>query len=112
MIDAVKFARKMVSQSSLDAWRDVEVAPGPDVQSDQQLEEFVRAEATTGYHYAGTCKMGSDRKAVVDPFLKVIGMDNLRVADASIIPKTVSGNTAGATMMIAHRAADFIASAY
>ena len=70
---------------------------------------FLREQATTAFHYAGTCKMGDGPEAVVDAELRVYGIDRLRVADASIIPATVSGNTAGATMMIAHKAAEMIA---
>jgi choline dehydrogenase len=63
----------------------------------------------TCYHYSGTCSMGTDDHSVVDPFLKGYGIEDLRVMDASVIPRTVSGNTAAATMMIAERGSHFIA---
>jgi len=111
MVDACKLARQIAADKHLNAWRGDELVPGSIVQNDDQIKDFIRQKASTGLHYAGTCKMGSDELAVVDPFLKVYGLDNLRVADASIMPQTVSGNTAGATMMIAHRAASLISAA-
>ena len=90
-------------------WYLREYLPGPKVETNSEIEAYVRANAGTCYHYAGTCKMGTDSMAVVDPKLRVRGVEGLRVVDASIIPKTVSGNTAAATMMIAERGAEFIA---
>ena len=77
-----------------------------------ELSEFVRLTSNTGYHVAGTCKMGakSDRLSVVDPALRVIGVEGLRVADASIFPTMVGVNIALTCMMIGERAADLIAS--
>ena len=106
---AVKFARQIGSDPAMADWYLREVQPGPKVETDQEIEAYIRATAGTCYHYAGTCKMGTDPKAVVDPRLCVRGVQGLRVVDASIIPKTVSGNTAAATMMIAERGAEFIA---
>lgn len=107
-IAALGLMREIGGSSALDSWRLTEAAPGPDVRSDAEILEYLRGSADTCYHYAGTCKMGIDTMAVVDPQLRVYGTDNLRVVDASIIPRTVSGNTAAATMMIAHRAAGMI----
>jgi choline dehydrogenase len=76
---------------------------------DGPLEEFVRQYARTVFHPAGTCRMGSDADAVVDPKLRFKGIDGLRVADASIMPRLTSGNTNAPAIMIAERAADFIA---
>jgi choline dehydrogenase len=80
----------------------------------RQIEQFLRDRADTEYHPCSTCKMGpaSDPMAVVDPTLQVYGMENLRVVDASIMPKLISGNTNAPTIMIAEKAADMIKAAY
>ena len=85
-----------------------EYVPGYAYESDEELELAVRQYSQTIYHPAGTCKMGSDATAVVDDQLRVIGIDRLRVADASIMPEIVSGNTNAPTIMIAEKAADMI----
>jgi choline dehydrogenase-like flavoprotein len=87
-----------------------ELSPGAAVASDAELEAFVRATATTTYHPVGTCRMGpaSDPSAVVDPRLRVHGVAGLRVADASIMPDIIGGNTSAPAMMIGERAADFL----
>lgn len=87
-----------------------EVAPGPQVQSDDELLDFARSEGNTAYHLIGTCRMGPADRAdsVVDSQLRVIGLDGLRVADASIMPTMPSANTAAAVFMIAEKAADMI----
>ena len=108
LIEAIQLAKRIAAHEGLQRWCKEELVPGRAVTDDAGIRAFIREQASTGLHYAGTCKMGLDPMAVVDPQLKVHGCDNLRVADASIIPRTVSGNTAGATMMIAHRAAAFI----
>lgn len=109
ILEALILARQLAAESSLRSWCEFEIAPGANLQAESELRSFIRDQAGTGLHYAGTCKMGEDETSVVDSSLRVHGLDNLRVADASIIPRTVSGNTAGATMMIAHRASDLIA---
>jgi len=84
--------------------------PGPDVVTDDQLMAHARATGSTTYHPIGTCKLGTDPMAVVDPkSMRVIGLDGLRVADASCMPTMVSGNTYAATNMIAEKASDLIA---
>jgi choline dehydrogenase len=83
--------------------------PGPDVQTDEQLMAHARATGSTTYYPVGTCKLGTDPMAVVDPqSMKVIGLSGLRIADASCMPRMVSGNTYAATNMIAGKAADLI----
>jgi len=85
------------------------MAPGDSVQNDEQILKYLRATTTTVYHPVGTCKMGIDDLAVVSPKdLKVRGMSNLRVIDASIMPSIIRGNTASATMMIGEKGARMI----
>ncbi|MCG8507184.1 MAG: GMC oxidoreductase, partial [Sphingomonadales bacterium] len=85
-----------------------EQRPGPDVESDEALAQYVRETASTVYHPVGTCKMGDDPMAVVDARLRVHGIAGLRVADASIMPQIPSGNTNAPTIMIGEKAADMI----
>jgi choline dehydrogenase len=82
--------------------------PGREVRSHEDLEQFVRDNVELLYHPVGTCRMGSDDGAVVDPDLRVNGTEGLRVVDASVMPRVISGNTNAPTMMIAARAADLI----
>ena len=88
--------------------RGTELSPGVKVRSDADVESFVRRTAATTWHPAGTCKMGNDETAVVDSCLRVRGIDGLRVVDASIMPRIISGNTNAPTIMIAEKAADLI----
>jgi len=82
--------------------------PGPEMDSDQALEQYIRRVGTTIWHPVGTCKMGHDRMAVVDGELRVRGLSGLRVADASIMPTIVSGNTNAPCIMIGEKASDLI----
>ncbi|MCE8471441.1 GMC oxidoreductase, partial [Rhodovulum sulfidophilum] len=111
MVDGMKLGREIVGQSPMDAFRVAELSPGPDCRDDEDWLQFARANGQTIYHAAGTCRMGTDIAAVVDPELKVRGIDGLRVADASVMPEMVSGNTQAAVMMIARKAAQGIISA-
>ena len=104
----VKLAREMFQQAAFDRFKGEELAPGPEVQTDAEIDAWIRSIAETIYHPVGTCKMGVDEMAVVDPELKVRGVEALRVVDASIMPILIGGNTNGPTMMIAEKAADFI----
>lgn len=110
LIEGVKLARRILAQPAFDSSRGVEMLPGSAVQTDEQLLAHLRECAATVFHPVGTCKMGTDEMAVVTPTLKVRGMENLRVADASIMPTLISGNTNAACIMIGERVADFILS--
>ncbi|HVR70291.1 MAG TPA: FAD-dependent oxidoreductase [Vicinamibacteria bacterium] len=109
LVEGIRFVRALAATRALERFGLVgEVRPGPDVRSDRELAEYVRASVETSYHPAGTCRMGVDGAAVVDPELRVHGLQGLRVADASIMPSLVNGNTNGPTFMIAERAADLM----
>ncbi len=106
----VRLTREVLAQKALDSYRGEEVYPGPQVQSDDAIDAWVRQAVETCYHPVGTCKMGlaSDAMAVVDGELRVHGLEALRVVDASIMPMIVSGNTNAPTIAIAERASDMI----
>lgn len=108
LVEGVKIARGIVSQPAFDAYRGDEERPGVAVQSDDEIREFVRENVQTLYHPVGTCKMGVDPMAVVDPQLRVHGVDGLRVVDASIMPQIVNANTNAPTIAIAEKAAEMI----
>ncbi|KAM9099725.1 choline dehydrogenase, mitochondrial [Sarcophilus harrisii] len=107
---SVKLTREIFAQKALGPYRGRELQPGILVQSDEDIDAFVRAKADSAYHPSCTCKMGwpSDPTAVVDPQTRVIGVENLRVVDASIMPSVVSGNLNAPTIMIAEKASDII----
>ena len=107
-IEGVKFTRKLAKTKALADYVDSEYLPGPDVQSDDELMDFIKVNGSTIYHPSGTCKMGSDSMAVVDARLKVHGIDGLRVVDCSIMPLLISGNTNAPTIMIGEKASDMI----
>ena len=106
--DGVKILRKVFSQQEFDALRGDEQTPGPDVTTDDQLDAWIRNTAQTIYHPVGTCKMGIDDLSVVDPQLRVRGVEGLRVADASVMPTLVGGNTNAPSIMIGEKASDLI----
>jgi choline dehydrogenase len=85
-----------------------ELSPPPDVNTDDALLDYIRETSTTVYHPCGTCRMGSDDDAVLDPQLRLRGVDGLRVADASAMPLVPSSNIQPAVMMLAERAAGFM----
>jgi choline dehydrogenase-like flavoprotein len=111
MIDGMKLAREIIDQRPMDEYRVAELSPGPDCSADADWLAFARANGQTIYHAAGTCRMGDDAMAVVDPELRVHGIAGLRVIDASVMPEMVSGNTQAAVMMIAAKGAEILASA-
>jgi choline dehydrogenase len=106
--DGFKIAREVFRQKAFDRYRGEEFFPGAKVQSDAEIDTFHRATCETLYHPVGTCKMGVDEMAVVDPECRVRGLDGLRVVDASVMPRLVSGNTNAPTIMIAEKASDLI----
>ena len=110
LVTAVKLVREIIAQPALASVSGEELAPGQEVRTDTELEHWVRDNANTSYHPTCTCRMGpdSDPMTVVDPQLRVRGVENLRVVDASIMPDVVSGNTNAPTIMIAEKAADMI----
>jgi choline dehydrogenase len=105
MVECARLARGIFSQPAFAPYREAEIFPGEDTRSDEELLAFIRRRAETIYHPIGTCKMGTDDLAVVDPDLRVHGMEGLRVVDASIMPTLVSGNTNAPTIMIAEKCA-------
>ena len=104
----IRMARDLLRTAPLKPFLGREIAPGDDVRSDAELDSFIRATADTVYHPLGTCRMGDvrDEKAVVDPELRVRGVEGLRVVDASVMPDLVGGNINAPVIMIAERAAD------
>ena len=107
-IKGAKMTREILQAPALKSYRDKELFGVTDGMSDADWEGHIRARADTIYHPVGTCKMGTDDMAVVDPQLRVHGMEGLRVVDASIMPRLIGGNTNAPTIMIGERAADFI----
>ena len=108
MIAGLKMARKILHAPVFEAYGGEEMRPGKDVQTDDEWLDYARRNGGTVYHPVGSCRMGTDRMAVVDAQLRVHGVAGLRVVDASIMPTTSSGNTNAPTMMIAEKAADMI----
>lgn len=107
----MQIARQIVGQPALARYVGHEMNPGPDCKSDADWDDFTRRTGQTIYHNCGTAKMGTDPMAVVDPELRLHGLAGLRIADASVMPTVVSGNTQAAIFMIAEKAADLILNA-
>ena len=103
--DAIRITRRIVGMPALAKYSPEEFRPGPEIQSDAELAQAAGDISTTIFHPVGTCRMGIDQRAVVDPRLKVHGLEGLRIADASIMPTITSGNTNSPTLMIAEKAA-------
>ena len=108
LVAGVKIAREISAAPPLAGMIEAEHAPGPASQGDDSLLAWARDSATTIYHPTGTCRMGADEASVVDPALRVRGVEGLRVADASIMPEIISGNTNAPTIMIGEKASDLI----
>lgn len=108
MRDGVRLVREIVRQAPLDPYRGKELSPGAEAHSDQAIDDWVRQTANTVFHPVGTCRMGADPQSVVDGELRVRGVDGLRVADASVMPSIVGGNTSVPTMMIAEKCASLM----
>jgi choline dehydrogenase len=108
MLFSVEQCREILQAEALGEWRDQELYPGPHLRTREQLRDYIRAQAVTYHHQVGTCKMGVDAEAVVDPELRVYGVSGLRVADASIMPLVTSGNTHAPAVMIGEKAADLL----
>ena len=108
MRSCVRLTREIFAQPAFDPYRGAELAPGEAVQSDEEIDAFVRATVQSAYHPTGTCKMGTDAMAVVDPSNRVHGMEGLRVVDSSVMPRIATGNLNAPTVMIAEKAADAI----
>jgi choline dehydrogenase len=100
--------RAVFATPAFDRFRGPELMPGAAVRSDEEINTFIRQSAETIYHPVGTAKMGTGEDAVVDPRLRVHGIEGLRVVDASVMPTLISGNTNAPTIMIAEKAADMI----
>ncbi len=106
--EGIKLLRRVFAQSAFAPYRGRELAPGPGVASDAQIEAWLATAADTVFHPVGSCKMGTDALAVVDGELRVHGVERLRVVDASIMPTMPSANTNAPTIMVAEKAADLI----
>ncbi len=108
MREGVKLVRKIFAQPAFDPYRGPETTPGADAKDDAAIDAFIAANASTIFHPVGTCRMGLGEDAVVDETLRVRGIEGLRVADASVMPRIVSANTHAPTVMIAERAAELM----
>lgn len=108
LIGGMEIARRIVGRPAMRPYIDFEMSPGPDVDTRGKWLDFARRNGQTIYHPMGTCRMGSDSMAVVDPALKVNGVASLRIVDASVMPSMVSGNIQAAVMMVAEKGADLI----
>ena len=104
----IRLSREIFAQAPMAQYVGDELAPGAQAQSDDALDDFIRRKVESAYHPCGTCRMGTDPLAVVDPDCRVIGVANLRVVDASVMPQATAGDLNGPTIMLAERAADII----
>ncbi|WP_105169919.1 choline dehydrogenase [Pseudoalteromonas sp. T1lg23B] len=104
----VRLTREIIEQSAFDEFRDGEIQPGKEIQTDEQIDAFVRQAVESAYHPSCSCKMGEDEMAVVDSQTKVHGINSLRVVDSSIFPTIPNGNLNAPTIMVAEKAADHI----
>jgi choline dehydrogenase len=112
MVQAIKISRDLFASQAYNGYLTTELLPGLEYKTDDDLGKFVRQRCDSYHHQVGSCKMGIDSMAVVNPELKVYGVEGLRVADASVMPSIVTGNPHTAIVMIGERAADFIKKEY
>lgn len=110
MVASIKQCREIAQQPAIvDEWGAEEIYPGPEVRTDEEIAQYVREHCVTYHHQVGTCRMGTDELAVVDPAtLKLRGFEGVRIVDASVMPSVPSGNTNAPSVMIGERGADFI----
>ena len=108
MLECARLSREIFKQPAFDSIRNGFIFPESPVESREQQVDFIRRKAESVYHPVGTCKMGNDAMAVVGSDLKVHGMENLRIADASIMPELISGNTNAPSIMIGEKCAESI----
>ena len=109
MIEGCRLLRKIAASPALQEVIETEMTPGPEVQTDEQMLDDVRNRCSTVFHPVSTCRMGPDRSDnVVDPRLRVYGVEGLRVVDASIFPTVTSGNTNAPAIMVGEKGADLI----
>lgn len=104
----IRLTREIIGQPAMDRFRDGEIAPGPLVNSDEEIDAFVRENLESTYHPCGSCRMGEDDRAVVDSELRVHGIAGLRVIDSSVFPTEPNGNLNAPTIMLAERASDLV----
>jgi choline dehydrogenase len=108
-VEAIRCARQILNQPAFAEFNGGEISPGPDVQSDEEILDWVAHDGETAYHPSCTCKLGTDALAVVDPLtMAVHGVEGLHVVDASVMPYVTNGNIYAPTMMLAEKAADLI----
>jgi choline dehydrogenase-like flavoprotein len=108
VVSGIRFGRRVFAHAAFARYRATEVAPGPAIDSDADLTAYIRAQSYTVHHPVGTCRIGLDADAVVDPELRVSGIEGLRIADASVFPSIIGGNTNATVVMVAEKAADLI----
>jgi choline dehydrogenase len=108
VVDGLKLIRRILATRHFERYIESEFRPGPEVRTDGELLNYARQFGGTVYHPTSTCRMGNDPMAVVDPELRVHGIEGLRVVDASVMPTVASGNTNAATIMIGEKAVDMI----
>ena len=108
-IEAVRVARNILNQPAFDPYNGGETSPGPSVETDEEILDWVARDAETALHPSCTCRMGTDEQSVIDPAtMRVRGVDGLRVVDASVFPYVPNGNIYAPVMMVAERSADLI----